>query len=380
MNMIIGVDASHTVAGGAISHLKNLLTNVSFNKYSIKYIYVWAPKETLSLLPKNKYIIYRDHFLLKQNFLFKIFWQLFFFKKDLKKNNCNIVLITGGYFFIDFKPIITISQNILPFYSKQVKKYFPSFFYVKLIIFKLFLIQSFNRANKVIFLSRYVKKFALKFLRKNLTTDEIPNCVNHSIINFFKKKVNKIDKKIVKIIFISDITFYKNHHNILLAISSLRKNYNIELILIGGYEPRCFNNFIKLKKQLDPENKFILYKGILPHKETMQILKYSDIFFYSSYCESFSVSILEGMASGKPMLVSNIPVFKEVLGSNAIYFNIDNLEDLKSKLIKTINLSLNKKKLNDKKNCKLLLTKYSQRLVREKTFLSLKKTFDDYYS
>ena len=224
--MIIGIDASHTVAGGAISHLKNLLTNVNFNKYSIKYIYVWAPKETLSLLPRNKYIIYRDHFLLKHNFLFKIFWQLIFFKKDLIKNNCNIVLITGGYFFINFKPIITISQNILPFYSKQVKKYFPSFFYIKLIILKLFLIQSFNRANKVIFLSRYVKKFTLKFLRKNLTTDEIPNCVNHSIINFFKKKINKIDKKIVKIIFISDITFYKNHHNILLAISSLRKNYN----------------------------------------------------------------------------------------------------------------------------------------------------------
>jgi len=80
INMIIGVDASHTVAGGAISHLKNLLTSVNFNKYSIKYIYVWAPKETLSLLPRNKYIIYRDHFLLKHNFLFKIFWQLFFFK------------------------------------------------------------------------------------------------------------------------------------------------------------------------------------------------------------------------------------------------------------------------------------------------------------
>ena len=61
--MIIGIDASHTVAGGAISHLKNLLTNVNFNKYSIQYIYVWAPKNTLSLLPRNKYIIYKDHFL-----------------------------------------------------------------------------------------------------------------------------------------------------------------------------------------------------------------------------------------------------------------------------------------------------------------------------
>lgn len=378
--MIIGIDASHTVAGGAISHLKNLLTNVNFNKYSIKYIYVWAPKETLSLLPRNKYIIYRDHFLLKHNFLFKIFWQLIFFKKDLIKNNCNIVLITGGYFFINFKPIITISQNILPFYSKQVKKYFPSFFYIKLIILKLFLIQSFNRANKVIFLSRYVKKFTLKFLRKNLTTDEIPNCVNHSIINFFKKKINKIDKKIVKIIFISDITFYKNHHNILLAISSLRRSYNIKLTLIGGYEARSFDNFIKLKNQLDPKGEFIIYKGILSHKNTLNFLKNSDIFFYSSYCESFSVSILEGMASQKPMLISNSPVFKEVVKSNATYFDIDSLEDLKFKLIKIINLPLNKKKLFIRNNNRILLQKFNQKLVREKTFFSLKKTFDNYYS
>lgn len=378
--MIIGIDASHTVAGGAISHLKNLLTNVNFNKYSIKYIYVWAPKETLSLLPRNKYIIYKDHFLFKYNFLSKILWQFFFFSRALKKNNCNIAFITAGYFFIDFKPIVTLSQNVLPFYPEQVKKYFPSFFYIKLIILRLFLISSFNKANKVIFLSKYVKNLTVKFLRKNLHADEISNCINYDIINFFKKNVCKIDKKNIKVIFISDITFYKNHHNILFAISSLRKKYNIKLTLIGDYETRCFNNFNKLKKKLDPKNEFIIYKGILPHKETMQILKDSDIFFYSSYCESFSVSIIEGMASGKPLLVSNIPVFREVLGSNAIYFNIDSLEDLKSKLIKTINLSLNKKKLHYKKNYKLLLTKYSQKLAREKTFLSLKETFDDYYS
>jgi glycosyltransferase involved in cell wall biosynthesis len=378
--MIIGIDASHTIAGGAISHLKNLLTDINFNKYSIKCIYVWAPKITINLLPKHKNIIYKDHFLFKYNFIFKIFWQIFFFSRALKKNNCNIAFITAGYFFIDFKPIVSLSQNVLPFYSKQVKKYFPSFFYVKLIILKIFLIHSFNKANKVIFLSKYVKNFTVKFLRKNLNTDQIPNCLSHDTINFFRKSINNTDKKIIKIIFISDITFYKNHHNILLAISSLRKNYNIQLTLIGDCESRCFNNFTRLKSQLDPKNKFILYKGIQPYKKTMESLKSADIFFYSSYCESFSVSVMEGMASGKPMLVSNIPVFKEILGSNAIYFKIDSLEDLKSKLIKTINLSLKKKKLNKKKNYKLLITKYSQELVREKTFLSLKKTFDYFYS
>ena len=257
--MIIGIDATHTVTGGAISHLKNLLTNVPFNKFSIKRIYVWAPKKTINLLPKHKNVIYNDHFLFKYNFLLKIFWQLFFFSKVLKKNKCNIAFITGGYFFVNFRPIVSLSQNILPFYTKQVIKYFPSFFYIKLIILKLLLIYSFNRSNKVIFLSKFACKFTKNFLKQNLRVDQIPHCLNNKIINYLKRNQSEPFRKTIKIIFISDITFYKNHRNILLAISSLRRSYNIQLTLIGNYEARCFDNFIKLKNQLDPKNEFIFY-------------------------------------------------------------------------------------------------------------------------
>ena len=155
---------------------------------------------------------------------------------------------------------------------------------------------------------------------------------------------------------------------------------NIKLTLIGGYEEKCFDSFVKLKNQLDPRGEFIIYKGLLSHKNTMNYLKNSDIFFYSSYCESFSVSILEGMASRKPMLISNSQVFKETVKSNAIYFDIDSLEDLKSKLIEIINLPLDKKKLFIVNNNRILLQKYNQKLVREKKFFYLKKTFNNYYS
>ena len=378
--MIIGIDASHTVAGGAVSHLQNLLTNISFNKFSIKRIYVWAPKKTINLLPKHKNVIYNDHFLFKYNFLLKIFWQLFFFSKVLKKNKCNIAFITGGYFFVNFRPIVSLSQNILPFYTKQVIKYFPSFFYIKLIILKLLLIYSFNRSNKVIFLSKSACKFTKNFLKQNLRVDQIPHCLNNKIINYLKRNQSEPFRKTIKIIFISDITFYKNHRNLLLAVSSIRKDFNIKLTLIGGYEEKCFDSFVKLKNQLDPRGEFIIYKGLLSHKNTINYLKNSDIFFYSSYCESFSVSILEGMASRKPMLISNSQVFKETVKSNAIYFDIDSLEDLKSKLIEIINLPLDKKKLFIVNNNRILSQKYNQKLVREKTFISLKKTFDNYYS
>ena len=86
------------------------------------------------------------------------------------------------------------------------------------------------------------------------------------------------------------------------------------------------------------------------------------------------------MASRKPMLISNSPVFKEVVKSNAIYFDINSLEDLKSKLIEIINLPLDKRKLFIVNNNRILLQKYNQKLIREKIFFSLKKTFDNYYS
>jgi hypothetical protein len=86
------------------------------------------------------------------------------------------------------------------------------------------------------------------------------------------------------------------------------------------------------------------------------------------------------MASRKPMLISNTQVFKEVVKFNATYFDIDSLEDLKSKLLKIIKLPLDKKKLFIVNNNRILLQKYNQKLVREQTFFSLKKIFDNYYS
>ena len=158
--MILGIDASHTQAGGAISHIRNLLKKLNLKKYSINKIYVFIPEKTSKLLPKNNNIIYINNCFINGNLFLKILWQIFFLKKQLRVNKCNILLVTGGYFFINFKPIVSISQNILPFYKREVRKFFPSFFYFKLVILKFFLKKSFLKANKVIFLSKHSKYFS----------------------------------------------------------------------------------------------------------------------------------------------------------------------------------------------------------------------------
>jgi len=61
-------------------------------------------------------------------------------------------------------------------------------------------------------------------------------------------------------------------------------------------------------------------------------LKKYDLFILGSIYEGQPISALEAMATGMPVLFSDIPVLKEAGGHAAIYFNSHELNDLSSKL------------------------------------------------
>ena len=148
--MIIGIDATHTVTGGAQRHLISLLDSYLKNErknIDIQKIYVWSPKITLDILPKSDKIIQSSSFFFNHGLLLKLFWQFFFQGFFAKKNKCNILLVTGGVFFTSFKPVVAISQNILPFYPSILKKNIFSFFF-----FKKFNIK--ERIKKIFYQSR----------------------------------------------------------------------------------------------------------------------------------------------------------------------------------------------------------------------------------
>jgi glycosyltransferase involved in cell wall biosynthesis len=109
----------------------------------------------------------------------------------------------------------------------------------------------------------------------------------------------------------------------------------------------------------------------------MHNVKKSDIFLYSSYCESFPVTILEGMASKLPMVILDHPLYKEILGNNAFFFKKNNIEDLKSKIILAIEKNFSYSALS-KKNIQLLKNKYNPKQMSLKTFQILEDTFFEY--
>jgi len=65
----------------------------------------------------------------------------------------------------------------------------------------------------------------------------------------------------------------------------------------------------------------IRFTGYIPEGEKSRILSKADGLIFPSFTEGFGIPITEGAAYGKPVICSDIEVFREVAGDDAYYFD-----------------------------------------------------------
>ena len=65
----------------------------------------------------------------------------------------------------------------------------------------------------------------------------------------------------------------------------------------------------------------IRFTGYIPEGEKARILSKADGMIFPSFTEGFGIPITEGAAYGKPVICSDIEVFREVAGDDAFYFD-----------------------------------------------------------
>ena len=85
-----------------------------------------------------------------------------------------------------------------------------------------------------------------------------------------------------------------------------KENHNIRLKLVGSISNKQSKN--NLEKQIEKANvnkDIIKFYGNLNKKQIIELYKESDVFLFASSCESFGLTLLEGMASNLPVLCSN---------------------------------------------------------------------------
>src|SRR5699024_343309 len=132
------------------------------------------------------------------------------------------------------------------------------------------------------------------------------------------KGINKIKKRKELVInpdefiitSVGEINKNKNHQLVIKALSEL-KIMNIQYLICG--EGPLKKNLGSLSKELDIENsvKFLGYRD-----DIEEILEISDIFVFPSYREGLSLSVMEAMCSGLPILASKIRGNSDLVDEN----------------------------------------------------------------
>jgi glycosyltransferase involved in cell wall biosynthesis len=110
----------------------------------------------------------------------------------------------------------------------------------------------------------------------------------------------------------------KNISGILRALSDLPK---AELKIIGDGPLK--NTLRKEARESGVAGRVEFVGYVTDREDVYRIVSESDAFVHPSYSEGFCVAVAEAMALGLPVIVSDIPVFHEVVGEGGIFVDPD---------------------------------------------------------
>ncbi|HKI78387.1 MAG TPA: glycosyltransferase family 4 protein, partial [Ignavibacteriaceae bacterium] len=83
---------------------------------------------------------------------------------------------------------------------------------------------------------------------------------------------------------------------------------------------------------------YIKFLGELDRSELNNLYKRSTLFVLPSYSENFGMSVIEAMAWGTPILISNkVGIFREIENANAGVIVTTNADNVKNGILKLLN-------------------------------------------
>ncbi len=129
---------------------------------------------------------------------------------------------------------------------------------------------------------------------------------------------------------VSSFRFPKDQKTVIKSLPYLPEYVKLLLAGEGPLKEECMN----LVEQLDLQNR-VFFLG--NRSDIPQLLKTCDINILSSSYEGLSLASIEGMASGKPFVASDVPGLAGVVGGYGILFPRGNAEVLAGEILKLMN-------------------------------------------
>ena len=282
-------------------------------------------KEKIVYLGKKKLISFE---ILNINFLEKIF-SVFFNKNILiKLNNHKFDIVHSPFIsslkYSNSKKIITI-HDAIPFdYPKFSKKskfliYFTKKYHQKCI----------DSCDAIITVSNYSKS---RILHHFVVNPKKIHVLNHPYLNTNNTKFNPylFDQSLIKpnnyYIFFGAIEPKKNILFLIKSFIHADSKHKLLLIKSQGWKNKEIFKFINSLSNFHKKKIVILDHQSIENLNTY--LKNSRALVFPSLVEGFGLPIIEASELGVPVILSDIPVFRELFDNYKFFINPNNTNDL----------------------------------------------------
>lgn len=201
-----------------------------------------------------------------------------------------------------------------------------------------------QNADKIIAVSNWMKNNVENIIGRDPKIIYIPNGVNYEKYTHSKKvKINH-----PSILFIGRLVKLKGLDLLLKSLHIVKESIpDIHLYVIG--QGSQHEKLTSLAVKLNVNNN-ISFLGFFSGDEKNQFLASADIFVMPSRIENASISLMEALASGIPIVASNVGGIPHILnyGEYGILVEPENPEDLANGIIKLIGDPVLRKELSEK--------------------------------
>lgn len=149
---------------------------------------------------------------------------------------------------------------------------------------------------------------------------------------------NELKEPTISLLNVSHYCDQKNLGTLLSSLSHLQKRHpgRFHMTITAGIEQPELDghpHYPNLRRERDQfralqEQGVCVDTGTLPFAALPSLYRASNIFVFPSYTESFGFPLVEAMASGLPIVASDIPVMREQCGDAAVYAPVFDAEAL----------------------------------------------------
>lgn len=131
----------------------------------------------------------------------------------------------------------------------------------------------------------------------------------------------------LKLLFVSHYNYYRNFETLLRALPLLQESLKgrVKLLLTcklaagenpGAYDPETAAALVKELNVSD----MVVELGAVPYQQLHRLYRRANIYVTPAYTETFAHPLAEAMASGLPVVASDLAVHREICGDAAAYF------------------------------------------------------------